>query len=555
MPQAPFQTYYRRKQWVTRSYRDFYDRVAQVAEAASGLGVQPLRDRVALMLENCPQWMEIYMAHAAAGVTVVPMDPKLHINEILHILRDSQASVIYLGSKLKALVQEALPQLPDLRHAVLVAEESEEIPPETDFFHSFESMVEKAGKLRDAAQGWFARHLPESGQIASILYTSGTTGRPKGAMLSHKNFCANLDSTAHDIVELNKNDNFMIVLPLFHAYSFTANFLMPLRLGAQMCFIRGLKTLTDDLKVLKPTVLMTVPLMAEKIYEKIMPKIKASRLAQFLIAIGLKSLVAKKVIAGMGGKIRFFGVGGAPCPIEVFKDFRAIGFPIIEGYGITECSPGVVYGRLNDFHPGFVGRLIHGMTMRLKDPNDQGIGELQVKGDNVMLGYFNNPEATAEAFDDGWFRTGDLCEVTPDGLIAIRGRKKALIVNREGKNIYPEEVEQCIERDMRIADVLVLGYTGAGETGERVGAIVTPNLDELKAANGGKDLSREAIEELLREIVSKRCGEIADYKRPRKVEVRFEPLIRTSTMKVRRVAYEHALDESTTGEISHRYTV
>ena len=543
-PGAVAQTFRRGAAWVSHSYREFYDRVVLAAGAAAGLNVRPRLDRVALMLENGPQWQEIYLAHAGAGVAVVPLDPKLQLAEMVHILRDSQSSVVYLGAKLKDLVLAALPNLPRLRHVVLVgAPAAHEREEQGRAFWDYEELLSKAGRALAAAQAWFAGNLPETDDVASILYTSGTTGQPKGAMLSHGNFCANVESTLR-AVPLYTSDNFFVVLPLFHAYSFTANFMVPIRLGARMSFAQSIRTVGEDIRDLCPSVLMAVPLMAEKMYEKIMPRIRSSFAARLLLALGLKRLVAKKVIAGLGGKLRFFGVGGAPCPPEVFRGFRRIGFPIIEGYGITECAPGVVYGSLDDYTPGYVGRLIPGMSLRIKDPDATGVGELQVKGPNVMLGYFNSPGMTAEAFDDGWFRTGDLCAMNPAGYIAIRGRRKALIVNREGKNIYPEEVEQCIARHPLVGDTIVIGYRTAGERGgERVGVIVTPNVEAVKAAHDGVEPPWPQIEVELREAVLRQCSEIAEFKRPRKIDVRRGSLDRTSTQKVRRVVYQHALDE------------
>ncbi|NLL84734.1 MAG: long-chain fatty acid--CoA ligase [Lentisphaerae bacterium] len=544
-PEAIAQTFRRGAEWVSCSYRNLYDRILLVAGATSELDVQPKRDRVALMLENGPQWQEIYLAHAGAGVAVVPLDPKLQLAEVVHILQDSQSAVVYLAAKLKELLLNALPKLPHLRHVVLVGGDSTNHGHQEQGcpFWNYELLIERAAQAVATTRDWFTGNIPAAGDVASILYTSGTTGQPKGAMLSHANFCANVESTIQTI-PFNKNDNFFVILPLFHAYSFTANFMVPLRLGARMSFAQSIRSVSEDLQALCPTVLMAVPLMAEKMYAKIMPRIKRSFMARLLLLLRLKRIVLRKVIAGMGGKIRFFGVGGAPCPMDIFIGFRKIGFPIVEGYGITECAPGVVYGTLHDYTPGYVGRLIPGMTMRLKDPDEHGVGELQVKGPNVMLGYFNNPEMTAEAFDDGWFRTGDLCAIDKKGFIAIRGRKKALIVNREGKNIYPEEVEQAIALHPLVADVVVLGYHAKNETsGERIGVIVTPELDAIKAAANGTEPPWADIEQTLRQAVLTQSATLAEFKRPRKIIVQRESLQRTSTQKVRRVIYEGTLDE------------
>jgi long-chain acyl-CoA synthetase len=288
---------------------------------------------------------------------------------------------------------------------------------------------------------------------------------------------------------------------------------------------------------------MGVPLLAEKIYDKIDAKLKASKKAQFLTKIGLRRLVFGAVKKGLGGRIRFMIVGGAPCPKHVLEGFKALGITMLEGYGLTECAPVVSIAGPKCARIGTIGAKIANIEIRLADQNEQGVGELQVRGPITMKGYWHNDAATAEAFDGDWLKTGDLASVAEDGLITIRGRKKALIVNREGKNIYPEEVENCIAVDPVVADCVVVGYTIGGIPGEKVGCVVHPNMDLLAERNGGKDVSWEEAEKIALEHVHAQCHALADYKRVRKIVVSREPLARTSIQKVRRVAYKGTLDE------------
>ena len=299
----------------------------------------------------------------------------------------------------------------------------------------------------------------------------------------------------------------------------------------------------QDIKTLKPSVMMAVPLLAEKIYEKIEEALQKSKAASLLMKIGLRGPVMHMVKQRLGGRLRFMITGGAPCPHHVLRGFNRMHIRFLEGYGLTECSPVVSVCGPEVDAVGSIGKAINGIEVRLADKNESGVGELQIKGKIVMKGYWKNETATGEAFDGEWFRTGDLASIDENGIISIRGRKKALIVNREGKNIYPEEVENCIAKEQCVADILVMGYTEGGIPGERVGAIAHPDEGWFKAKNGGELPPWEEVEKATIKAVQTRCAELADYKRVRKVVVSKDPLERTSVGKVRRVAYKGKLDE------------
>ena len=401
--------------------------------------------------------------------------------------------------------------------------------------------------MRRAAghEAWYGTHVAQEEDVASIIYTSGTTGKPKGAMLTHANFIADIEGAlrAFDDMTVDGNDTLLVVLPLFHAFSFCTNFVLGLFRGCQMAFVRSLYTIGEDIRVLQPTIVMSVPLLAEKMFDRIDAKIKASKKARFLMAVGLGGLVRHNVRKGLGGRLRFMIVGGAPCPKHVLEGFRRLALPVLEGYGLTECSPVVSIAGPKVAKIGTIGLKLANIEIRLADPNEQGVGELQVKGPITMKGYWHNEAATAEAFDGDWLKTGDLASIDEIGLISIRGRKKALIVNREGKNIYPEEVEARIGADPVVADCVVVGYTTGGIPGEKVGCVVHPNTDLLKEMNGGVEMPWPEAEKIAQRRVHAQCQHLADYKRVRKVVVSKEPLARTSIQKVRRVAYKGALDE------------
>ena len=548
-PQATALRYFEAKDWHARSWADFLAGVRAVAEAyGPRFALCPRAENVALMLPNGPEWMEAYLACSGAGVGVVPLDPKLHSAEVEYILKDSGAVVVTTDKAHLDLMRLIAPNLPDLRAVVLV--DAGKVGPDAlgDVpLFDYVALKSDPETVRRAAghEAWYGTHVAQEEDVASIIYTSGTTGKPKGAMLTHANFIADIEGAlrAFDDMTVDGNDTLLVVLPLFHAFSFCTNFVLGLFRGCQMAFVRSLYTIGEDIRVLQPTIVMSVPLLAEKMFDRIDAKIKASKKARFLMAVGLGGLVRHNVRKGLGGRLRFMIVGGAPCPKHVLEGFRRLALPVLEGYGLTECSPVVSIAGPKVAKIGTIGLKLANIEIRLADQNEQGGGELQVKGPITMKGYWHNEAATAEAFDGDWLKTGDLASIDEIGLISIRGRKKALIVNREGKNIYPEEVEARIGADPVVADCVVVGYTTGGIPGEKVGCVVHPNTDLLKEMNGGVEMPWPEAEKIAQRRVHAQCQHLADYKRVRKVVVSKEPLARTSIQKVRRVAYKGALDE------------
>lgn len=534
---------YRRNQiWQQRTYKELVIGIAQMAEAFSRFGLQPGIERVAVILENGPEWVEIYFANAGAGVTVVPLDPKLRPGEIAYALRDSDAVAVFTDTRHLDMLEEILPGLPSVRAVVVTHGGDKPLAPvaERPCF-DYETLRDS---VKDSPPAWFTSHKPAPQDIASIIYTSGTTGNPKGAMLTHLNFHSDATGCLEAFGEkFTCNDRFLIVLPVFHAFSFTVNLVVPLVNACGMCFVESLRTVNDDIQTLRPSVFAAVPLLVEKLFARIDGQVKGSRTARMLLSLGLGRVIGRSVHKRLGGNLRFLLVGGAPCPLYVLQGFRRLGVPIIEGYGLTECSPVVSLASRRQSRIGTIGKKLPNIEVRIAEANAGGVGELQVRGPIVMKGYYTNTEATRQAFDGEWLRTGDLVSMDTDGFLTIRGRKKALIVNREGKNIYPEEVENVIAGDPLIADVIVLGYTTGGVPGERVGVIVSPDLEAATAAHGDTEPPWEEIEQLIRARIHARCENLSDYKHPRKVVVQREPLERTSIQKVRRCAYQGKLDE------------
>ena len=530
--------------WRETTYHELLTRTRRVAQLLARLGVRP-GDRVGIYLENCPQWPEIYFGIVSTGAAAVPIDAKLREQEVAHILNHSECEVLFSAARGFLVIREAGAALQRLEQVVLIDGDSgiPEAPGGAARVDYESTLLDVAGEA-DGDEGCFATRSPSTGDTASIIYTSGTTGRQKGAVLTHGNFCSNVRSCL-GAFHVDHGDNFLLVLPLHHSFAFTANLLLPIWTGAQISFVESIKTVGENVREVSPTVLLGVPLLLEKMYARIWGGLRSNRLAWAMFRIGLRRPVLRRIHGKLGGKLRMCISGGGPASVDMLEGYARLGIPIVEGYGLTETAPVLTINPPGAPKPGSVGPPIPDVDITVMDPNDEGVGEIAAKGPNIMTGYYRNPEATAEVFRDGWFLTGDLGRVDSDGYLTITGRKKSLIVNREGKNIYPEEVEHAICSSPYIREALALGYCEAGDSGERVGVIVVPDEDALAAAHAahGKPLSDEEVIALAREEVKKAASVIADYKRPRRVVVRSEEFEKTSTQKIKRYLYTLDADE------------
>lgn len=533
---------------VKESYVDASKRVRAISEfLIKKLKVSERTNPVSIILENGALWMELYLGCNSVAVPVVPIDPKLKPEEISYIIGDSSAEVIFTDCHHIKDLTEIAPSLKSVKAFVFSDGCSHEFPECIDSrpCYNLQALIDEAMDAGNSECAAIDSIAPCEDDVASIIYTSGTTGHPKGALVTNKNFCFDADAAISMFreIDLCSNDDFFVVLPLFHSFSFNTNFIVPMRVGAGIQIASSLRTIGDEMKLFKPSIFMAVPLLVEKIHGKIADGIRKNRIAKILCGIGLKRLLIPRIRSNFGSRVRLIIVGGAPCSPKLLKAMATLGMPIIEGYGLTEASPIVSIRPYSDNHVGTIGIPIPGIEVKLFNQGQGGVGELCVRGPIVMKGYLNKPEATREALDeDGWLHTGDLASQDKDGFLTICGRKKSLIVNREGKNIYPEEVEICISRDKRVLDVIVIGYTEGDEVGEKVGAIVVPNIDFIKEEKGGNLPDWAVIEKEMHTIVSKRCAHLAEYKTPRKVVVYKDPLERTSSGKIRRFTYQGALN-------------
>lgn len=381
-------------------------------------------------------------------------------------------------------------------------------------------------------------------EMRILIFTSGTTGSSKGVCLSQNNICANIYSTV-SMVSVREGDKTLSILPLHHTYECTLDFVLFLTRGATICYCDGLTRVQKNLIEYKPTILVAVPALLKVLNKRIKKAIAADCPAKYRpyfenesLAVALsktpfiiRKIICSKVKKSLGGKLRLFIVGAAELDTQLVEDFGALGIRTLQGYGLTECSP-LLAGN-NDFHLNVesTGVAIPGVEIKIDKPNDEGIGEILAKGENIMLGYYNDPEATEAVFRDGWFCTGDLGYMDENGDLFIKGRIKNVIVTENGKNIYPEELETRLSEFPEIGEVLVFG---AKENGESfVKAKILPNLEYLKEKLG-RQPSNDDAESAVRKVVKAVNKKIPGYKNIKIVEVISSALEKTTTQKIKR---------------------
>ncbi len=509
------------------TYAQLLDRVKRVSHALRS-EIAEKGERVALVAENSPYWGAAYLSIIAAGATVVPFDMNLPLTEIDFILRDSGASVIVASETAFAKMS-----------ALLTESSIKRIPIAGDF---------------PAPETWEVGGFAEN---AALVYTSGTTGVAKGVMLSGEAITSNITG-ARDRFQVANEERFFSILPLYHTYECTCGLLLPLSLGASVSYARSLKPneLLEDARTVRPTLMLAVPLILEKIRNGIFRKARETtpiRHWMFHTLLRLGYLTAKHPGGGLGvglfrsvrkqmglDQIKLLVSGGAALPHSIERDFMALGFPILQGYGLSECAPLVAVNSPWQHRFGSVGKPLGYAETRIESPDSEGVGMLYVRGPMVMNGYWNNPEKTTEVIDkDGWFKTGDLGKIDNDGMLYIVGRRKDVIVTAAGKNIYPETLEQALLEDERILETVVIGRPRKQGQGEEIGVIIVFNPDWIATeSESHRTYTDEQLQRLAVDIVAKVNEGQPDYRRITRIEVSKEELEKTNTRKIRRYKYK-----------------
>jgi long-chain acyl-CoA synthetase len=518
------------------TYSELYNYILKFGSALQKIGIKP-RDHIAVIGENRIQWAISYLTAMMFDLVVVPVDKGLPHGDILNIIHESDSTALIFSGSLKELFKDKKEVLVKLKHYICMDTETKE----NDIY----SMTELI-RTESHAKTQLPKINPDD--VAEIIYTSGSLGRAKGVMLTQKNIAANL-MAMRQMVTINSEDRFLGVLPIHHTYQCTCGLLCPLYSGASVHFARSLKTIPEDLVNTKPTVLLGAPLLYNKMYNKIMKTIQSKKTSSLLVnvlinltditqSIGWKNskrLLFGKLHKTLGGSMRLLIAGGAAPDPKVSKFFREVGFTIIQGYGLTETAPILALNRLEDFKDAAAGLPLPNVEIKIDNPDQRGVGEIITKGPSIMPGYYKNPSATKETFENGWFKTGDLGFFDEDGFLFINGRKKNVIIANNGENVYPEEIEDILNRSQYVLECMVYGEEDEKHD-ERIAALIVPDTAAFieYSAKNNVEINPELIDQLISEAMKEANRQLVGFKQIKKFYLHENELEKTTTQKVKR---------------------
>lgn len=519
---------------ITITYSKFASDIKLLGTALLNLRLS--QKRVAIIAPNRYEWCLSYLAVTTSGIVVVPLDRALPDNEIEDLIIRSKAEAVIFDQKYAEVFNKIASENKSNLSSYICMDD-------LDNFTSLSSLLQNGQSLLDNGDNKYDNVKIDNKEMSIMLFTSGTTSISKAVALSQSNICEDIYALAQ-MTDIRKEDTFLSFLPLHHTFESTCTFLYGTFSGITVAFCDGIKYVQKNLKEFKVTGFVCVPLMLEIMYKKIKKGIEEkgktklvknmTKVCNGLLKVGIdiRRKVFKEVLDNLGGKIRLLIAGGAAMSRDAIQGFLDLGINLLQGYGLTETSP-VVAGENDKFKRlGSVGFPLPGIDVKIANPDKEGVGEVAVKAPTVMLEYVDNPEATAEVIKDGWFYTGDLGYFDKDGFLFITGRKKDVIVLKNGKNIFPEELEILINKLPYVSESMVFGRPEA-DGDYKICAKIVYN-DEVV-----KDMYPNASEEELKDIIWKDIKENVNHKMPaykyiREIIVTHEPLIKTTTQKVKR---------------------
>lgn len=522
-------------------YSEFQQDVEAVGTALLARGIRG--QKIGIMGENCYEWVVVYIATINSGNIAVPLDRELSPAEVKLIMSAAECDTAFY-------TDTSSPKFEDLNltHRIVMSlYGSHNLP--CPAVKTWEEFRKEGTELIESGNTDFADVIIDKDAPASLIFTSGTTGNPKGVMLSSFNLVSNVEMTG-EVFNVNSDDRVLSLLPIHHTFESNVTLLGMLYRGGSVAFFEGLKYVNTNMKEAQPTLVLAVPLIFESIYHRIWKQAKKTNKEKALkktiklnrklknIGIDLSRRLFADIYAQLGGKVRVMLCGAAAIDPNVLKGYYDIGITFIQGYGLTEASPlatGTPISPMVYTKPGSVGPPLPRSTVRIVDPNDEGIGEIVYKGPNVMLGYYKMPEETANTLKDGWLYTGDYGFLSDDGWLYITGRKKNIIVTKTGKNIYPEELEGYLNRLDYIDESMVYGYEPDDEDETLVAVQIRPDYEQIYA-DFGENYSEDKIKSLIEAQIKNLNQTLPNYKWIRKIDIRETEFVKTTTKKIKRQA-------------------
>ena len=519
------------------SYSQFAKDIKAFATSLLALGLQG--KKVALIGPNRYEWCTSYLAVSTANISIVPLDKSLPENEIKSLIIRSKVDAVIFDEKYSSIFEEILEEKNTNLTQYICMDKSSNL-----HFLSYPALCEKGKKILEAGNDAYEKITLDPQKVSILLFTSGTTAISKCVGLSQSNICSDIYALSQ-MTDIRRDDVFLSFLPLHHTFESTCTFLYGTSCVITVAFCDGLKYVQKNLVDYKVTGLVCVPLMLEIMYKKIEKGVEEEgktslvktmrKVCNFLLKFGIdiRRKVFKQILDKFGGKLRMLIAGGAPMNKEAIQGFVDLGINLLQGYGLTETSP-VLAGENDKYkRAGSVGFPLPGIEIKINEPNEEGIGEIMTKGPTIMHGYIDNEEATKEVLKNGWFYTGDLGRFDKDGFLYITGRKKDVIVLKNGKNIFPEELEILINSLPYVSESIVYGKPDPKDDDLTICAKIVYNPDTMKELYPDKP-EKDYHDIIWQDIKAKVNRSMPAYKYIREIIVTDEPLIKTTTQKVKR---------------------
>lgn len=528
-----------KEDFTTITYKEFGE---DVCGLGTGLTEKfNLKDsRIVIIGENTYHWYVSYMAMLCGAGIAVPVDKELPEDEIENVIRRSRASAVIYSTKKKESIKKVEDKLPEVKYFIQMNSNDSLNGREVGLNY----IIKEGKKLLDNGNDNFMKIEIDPEEFKVLIFTSGTTSNSKGVMICNRNLAENINAVSA-YVKLTTDDRLMSILPLHHTYESTIGFLLPFAVGASISVCQGLKYIVPNLKETNPTAILTVPLLVENLYKKINANIKKSKKdglvnsmihvsnALKTIGVDIKRKVFNEIYENLGGKIRIIVSAAAPIDAKIGKWVEDIGITFLQGYGLTETAP--IAALTPEFKPkvGSAGKAVTCAEIKIDNPNENGEGEVLIKSSTLMLGYYEDKEATDKAICDGWFHSGDVGYLDNEGYLYITGRSKNVIVTQNGKNIYPEEIELMLAKIPEIAECMVYGKEETGKKELLISAKVIPNYEEIEERHG-RDLSKEQIYDIIWQEIKNVNRKLTSYKAIKNLEIKEDEFEKTTTMKIKR---------------------